>query len=138
MSFWIMNGDSTELVKESEPDSIDAIVTDPPYELGFMGKSWDRSGVAFDPYTWWEMLRVLKPGGKFLFSEHGLAPDESVRRWQRRLQPIWGPLAGGCKLSIDIPALLESAGFTSRIESRYIPGPRFASYHYWGEASVVA
>lgn len=85
-----------------------------------------------------ELRRVLKPGGKFLFSEHGLAPDESVRRWQRRLQPIWGPLAGGCKLSIDIPALLESAGFTSRIESRYIPGPRFASYHYWGEASVVA
>lgn len=42
-----------------------------------------------------EMRRVLAPGGKLLFSEHGRAPDESVRRWQQRLQPLWGPLAGG-------------------------------------------
>jgi ubiquinone/menaquinone biosynthesis C-methylase UbiE len=83
-----------------------------------------------------EVRRVLRPGGKFLFSEHGLAPDESVRRWQRRLQPVWGPLAGGCQLSVDIPELLRSAGFEVKVESRYIPGPRFASYHYWGEATV--
>lgn len=85
-----------------------------------------------------EIRRVLRPGGKLLFSEHGLAPDESVRRWQRRLQPIWGPLGGGCNLSLNIPAVLEAAGFKSRTESRYIPGPRFASYHYWGEATVAA
>jgi len=83
-----------------------------------------------------EIRRVLRPGGKLLFSEHGLAPDESVRRWQRRLQPIWGPLAGGCSLSLDVPAVLEAAGFKTKTESRYIPGPRFASYHYWGEASI--
>ncbi len=83
-----------------------------------------------------EVRRVLRPGGKFLFSEHGLAPDESVRRWQRRLQPVWGPLAGGCQLSVDIPELLRAAGFEVKVESRYIPGPRFASYHYWGEATV--
>lgn len=82
-----------------------------------------------------EVHRVLRPGGRLLFSEHGLAPDESVRRWQHRLQPLWGPIAGGCRLSVDVPALLCSAGFDARIESRYLPGPRFASYHYWGEAS---
>lgn len=85
-----------------------------------------------------EIRRVLRPGGKLLFSEHGIAPDESVRRWQRRLQPIWGPLAGGCSLSLNLPAVLEAAGFNAKTESRYIPGPRFASYHYWGEATVAA
>ena len=47
-------------------ESVDAVVCDPPYELGFMGKSWDSSGVAFDPATWREALRVLKPGGYLL------------------------------------------------------------------------
>jgi ubiquinone/menaquinone biosynthesis C-methylase UbiE len=81
-----------------------------------------------------ELRRVLAPGGKLLFSEHGRAPDEAVRRWQRRLQPLWGPLAGGCQLGRDVPALLEAAGFRPEVQSMYIPGPRFASYHYWGEA----
>jgi site-specific DNA-methyltransferase (adenine-specific) len=45
---------------------VDAIVTDPPYELGFMGKAWDRAGVAFDPRTWKLALQVLKPGGRLL------------------------------------------------------------------------
>lgn len=85
-----------------------------------------------------EIRRVLRPGGKMLFSEHGLAPDESVRRWQRRLQPIWGPFGGGCNLSLNVPAVLEAAGFKTKTESRYIPGPRFASCHYWGEATVAA
>ena len=85
-----------------------------------------------------EIRRVLRPGGKLLFSEHGLAPDESVRRWQRRLQSIWGPLSGGCNLSLNVPAVLQAAGFKTKAESRYIPGPRFASYHYWGEAIVAA
>lgn len=83
-----------------------------------------------------EMRRVLAPGGRLLFSEHGTAPDESVRRWQRRLQPLWGRVAGGCQLGRDIPALLDAAGFEAQVQSRYIPGPRFASYHYWGEAKA--
>jgi ubiquinone/menaquinone biosynthesis C-methylase UbiE len=83
-----------------------------------------------------EMKRVLKPGGKLLFSEHGRAPDESVRRWQSRLQPLWGRIAGGCQLGRDIPALLSAAGFESTPQSGYRPGPRFAAYSYWGEAIV--
>lgn len=85
-----------------------------------------------------EIRRVLRPGGKLLFSEHGVAPDESVRRWQRRLQPLWGPLAGGCSLSLDLLAVLQAAGFVAHTQSRYLPGPRFVSYHYWGEATVSA
>ena len=81
-----------------------------------------------------EMRRVLVPGGKLLFSEHGRAPDKSVLKWQTRLQPYWSKVAGGCMLDRDIPALLERAGFKPDVQSRYIPGPKVLSYHYWGEA----
>jgi ubiquinone/menaquinone biosynthesis C-methylase UbiE len=82
-----------------------------------------------------EMHRVLKPAGKLLFCEHGHAPDASVARWQDRLQPLWGKVAGGCHLGRDIPALLRGAGFhLSDLHTRYQPGPRPFTFHYWGEA----
>jgi ubiquinone/menaquinone biosynthesis C-methylase UbiE len=81
-----------------------------------------------------EVRRVLAPGGRLLFAEHGRAPEASVRNWQQRLQPLWIPLAGGCHLDRDIPALLREAGFEPRVQSHYLPGPKFLSYHYWGEA----
>ena len=64
--FKVLQGDCREVMFTLEAESVDAIVTDPPYELGFMGKSWDASGVAFDPETWRHALRVLKPGGHLL------------------------------------------------------------------------
>ena len=64
--FTLYHGDNREVLKQLAENSVDSIVTDPPYELGFMGKSWDASGVAFDPATWREALRVLKPGGHLL------------------------------------------------------------------------
>ena len=82
-----------------------------------------------------EMRRVLRPGGRLLFSEHGLAPDASVRGWQHRLQPIWGAVSGGCHLSADIPHLIKDAGFKVDVNSAYLPGPKFVSYHYWGMAT---
>ena len=84
-----------------------------------------------------ELRRSLVPGGKLLFSEHGRAPDEAVLRWQTRLQPYWMKIAGGCHLNRDIPALLEAAGFKPEVQSRYIPGPRIFSFHYWGEATAA-
>ena len=82
-----------------------------------------------------EMRRVLKPAGRLLYCEHGRAPDASVRRWQQRLQALWGPLAGGCQLGRDIPALLLAAGFKLPApHERYLPGPRPFTFHYWGEA----
>ncbi len=81
-----------------------------------------------------EMRRVLKPGGQLLFSEHGRAPEPDVARWQTRLQPYWKPLAGGCHLDRDIPALLAEAGFACDVQQRYLWGPRVLSYHYWGGA----
>lgn len=84
-----------------------------------------------------EMRRVLIPGGSLLFCEHGRAPDATVARWQDRLQPLWGPLAGGCHLNRDIPVLLSTAGFTCpELHTGYLPGPRPWTYHYWGQAQT--
>ena len=58
-----------------------------------------------------EMRRVLKPGGTLHFVEHGLAPDEGVQRWQRRLEPIQKRVAGGCHLTRQIPDLVREGGF---------------------------
>ncbi|WP_370261190.1 class I SAM-dependent methyltransferase [Limnobacter sp.] len=82
-----------------------------------------------------EMRRVLKPDGKLLFCEHGVAPDESVRKTQAKLQPLWGKLAGGCHLNRDIPALLKAGGFAAaNLQTMYVPGPKAFTYNYWGQA----
>jgi ubiquinone/menaquinone biosynthesis C-methylase UbiE len=72
-----------------------------------------------------EVLRVLRPGGRFHFLEHGLSPDESVATWQRRIEPLQKRLADGCHLTRDPTGLVRSAGFDiERSESRYATGPR--------------
>jgi len=81
------------------------------------------------------MRRVLKPGGRLLYCEHGRAPDENVRQWQNRINPAWRKVAGGCNMNRDIPALLEAGGFRVESDERmYIPGVRVLSYNYWGSA----
>jgi ubiquinone/menaquinone biosynthesis C-methylase UbiE len=83
-----------------------------------------------------EIRRVLKPGGKLLFCEHGEAPDPDVLRWQNRLNPAWKRLAGGCHLNRPIPHLLEQAGFNSPdMQTMYIPGWKPACFNYWGSAA---
>jgi SAM-dependent methyltransferase len=86
-----------------------------------------------------EMRRMLKPGAKLIFCEHGLAPDASVRRWQDRLTPVWSKLGGGCHLNRDIPALLKDAGLRSAdMQSMYLRGPRPLTYNYWGTAVAAS
>jgi len=83
-----------------------------------------------------EMKRLLKPGAKLLFCEHGQAPDTNVHKWQDRIDPMWKRISGGCHTSRDIPSLLKSAGFKIDVlEEMYIPGPKILSYNYWGQAS---
>ena len=82
-----------------------------------------------------EVRRVLRPGGAFIFVEHGLAPDATVRKWQNRLTPIWRHVAGGCHLNRPIDGLISDAGFTTTtLKSGYIRGPRVATYTYEGRA----
>lgn len=86
-----------------------------------------------------ETRRVLKPGGRILFSEHGLAPDAKVAKWQRRVEPVWKPLAGGCHLTRDVQALLGEVGFAIEdAETMYLPGtPKIAGFCTWGSAKPV-
>ena len=83
-----------------------------------------------------QMARVLKPGGRFLFCEHGQAPDESVRRWQERVNPVWKRFSGGCHLNRPIPRLIERGGFrVLELETMYLPGWRPGTFNYWGSAA---
>ena len=83
-----------------------------------------------------EVRRVLKSDGQFLFAEHGLSPDAGVARWQRRLEPLWKRLAGGCHLSRPVIAAIEAAGMTVPDGQRgYLPdAPRPLGWTEWGRA----
>jgi SAM-dependent methyltransferase len=83
-----------------------------------------------------EARRVLKPGGRLLFCEHGLAPDPGVVKWQRRIEPLWKAIACGCHLTRPVTTAIEAAGFTVRgQQAMYLPGaPRWAGWNEWGEA----
>ena len=81
--------------------------------------------------------RVLKPGGRLLYCEHGLAPDPDVAKWQRRIEPLWKRLAGGCHLTRPVTRAIADAGFhIESSETMYLPGtPRFAGWNEWGAAT---
>lgn len=82
-----------------------------------------------------EMRRILKPGGRLLFLEHGAAPEQSVRKWQGRIDPVWKQIAGGCHSGRPIPKLLEQAGWKiAGMEEGYISGPKVLAYNYLGSA----
>jgi SAM-dependent methyltransferase len=83
-----------------------------------------------------ELRRVLKPGGTLHFVEHGLAPDEGVRRWQHRLDPIQQRVAGGCHLNRPIVDLLRGAGYSlAELDTFYEEGtPKFLGAHSLGVA----
>ena len=86
-----------------------------------------------------EMGRVVRPGGRLHLLEHGLSPDEDVRRWQRRLEPVQRAVAGGCHLTRDISALVEASGWRIQdVESFALPGPTLSrpwTYLHLGTAT---
>jgi len=83
-----------------------------------------------------EVRRVLKPGGQFLFLEHGRAPDASVARWQDRITPAWKPLGGGCHLNRPMRELVQGAGLRlDPVQTYYLRGlPRIFGYMTEGVA----
>jgi len=84
-----------------------------------------------------EVRRIVRPGGAFHFLEHGLAPDEPVRRWQQRLNPLEQRLAGGCQLTRDPVALVTAAGMqVVESSARYMKGPKPWTYFTVGRAVV--
>lgn len=83
-----------------------------------------------------EMRRVLRPGGKVLFLEHGRAPDPDVVLWQERIEPWWKPVAGGCHLTRQVGPSLRGAGFSvAPLGQDYLPkAPRPLGWMEWGVA----
>jgi SAM-dependent methyltransferase len=92
--------------------------------------------VASPPAALAEARRVLKPGGRFLFCEHGLAPDPKVAKWQAFIEPLWKRMAGGCHLTRPVGATIAAAGFTlTDLHSMYLPNtPKSVGWNEWGEA----
>lgn len=84
-----------------------------------------------------ELWRVLVPGGRLLFLEHGAAPDAGVARWQRRIEPLWKRIAGGCHLTRPIGSAIAEAGFSvAPLGARYVEKtPRWAGWMEWGVAT---
>ena len=83
-----------------------------------------------------EIRRVLKNQGKMIFCEHGAAPDDNIRKWQKRINPFWGKIAGGCNINRNIPSLIQESGFDIvEMEEMYLPNtPKIAGYNFWGYA----
>jgi len=103
-------------------DSVDTVVT-----------TWTLCSIPDVLGALGEVRRVLKPGGRLLFVEHGLAKEESVSLWQRRLTPIWKRMAGGCHLDRPIAELVKTAGFeVEDLRTEYMPGPRPLTFTYEG------
>lgn len=121
MSYELFQGDCRELLRDLPDECVDAIVTDPPYELNFMGKKWDGTGIAYDVSMWTECLRVLKPGGHLL-------------------------AFGGTRTYHRMTCAIEDAGFAVRDSIQHIFGSGFPksmnvekagageAWHGWGTA----
>lgn len=115
----------------------------PGEEIPLDDKSVDSVLVTFalctipDPVKALEgMRRVLKPGGKLIFCEHGAAPDADVLKWQNRVNPVWKVLFGGCHINRNMPEIIRAGGFRiDDLQQMYLPStPRIAGFNIWGMA----
>ena len=140
MTWEVRHGDCIALMRAMPDASVDAVVTDPPYELGFMGKSWDASGIAFNVEVWAEALRVLKPGGHLLaFSGsrtyHRMACAIEDAGFHVRDQIMW--LYSGFPKSLDVSKAIDKAAGVERerIMVPTVPGnkPYSGGISYAGE-----
>lgn len=107
-----------------EDDSVDTVIT-----------TWTLCTIPQVVGALVEIRRVLKPSGRLVFVEHGLAPDKGVRWWQDHLTPAWRRISGGCHLNRPIRNMIQDGGFhIDRLETTYMPGPKPLTFMYEGSA----
>jgi ubiquinone/menaquinone biosynthesis C-methylase UbiE len=111
-----------------------------PFEDGsfdFVVSTWTLCSIPDVPKVLAEVHRVLKPGGRFVFLEHGLSADRAIQRWQRRLNPIQQRLAGGCRLDLDVEEVVRAQSFREiRLDRFLLDGTlRTHGTMYRGEAT---
>ena len=133
----IICGDCKEILPSLEEDSIDAIVCDPPYELGFMGRKWDSSGIAYDKDMWFGCLRVLKPGGHLLafggtrtYHRMACAIEDAGFEIRDMLEWVYG---SGFPKSLDIGKAIDRSIFTTKTSN-----PDFQIVRAWIRGKVKA
>ena len=98
--------------------------------------TWTLCTVADPAASLAELRRVLRPDGRLLFVEHGLAPEPAIERWQHRLTPYWQRIGGGCRLDRKADALIRAAGFViGELGTGYMKGPKPFTYMYEGSAT---
>jgi site-specific DNA-methyltransferase (adenine-specific) len=128
----VYNGDCLTVLAELPDASVDAVVTDPPYELGFMGKGWDASGIAYRVDLWAEALRVLKPGGHLLAfggtrTWHRLACAIEDAGFEVRDSIAW-MYGSGFPKSLDVSKAIDKAAGAHRRDV-YADTPRNMDNH---------
>lgn len=118
MTWWLCCGDSREVLRGLDAYSVDSVVCDPPYELGFMGKRWDSSGIAYSVELWTEVLRVLKPGGHLLafggtrtYHRMACAIEDAGFEVRDSLHWIYG---SGFPKSLDVSKAVDKAAGAER------------------------
>jgi ubiquinone/menaquinone biosynthesis C-methylase UbiE len=107
-----------------EDKSVDAVVT-----------TWTLCTIPDPLAALREMHRVLRPGGRYYFVEHGLSPDPAVAKWQHRLNSYNMAMVGGCHLNRPVHGIVKDSPFQlDGVENFYLPGPRLMNYLYFGSA----
>ena len=118
MAWQLYQGDCLEVLKQYPDNYFDSVVTDPPYELGFMGKKWDSTGIAYNIELWQEVLRVLKPGGHLLafggtrtYHRMACAIEDAGFEIRDQIQWIYG---SGFPKSLDISKAIDKMAGAER------------------------
>lgn len=134
----VTHGDCREVLRGIADASVDAVICDPPYELGFMGKAWDSSGIAYDVTVWRECLRVLKPGGHLIAfggsrTYHRLACAVEDAGFQIRDQVLW-LYGNGFPKSLDVSKAIDKVAGAAR---EVIGQSDKGQVHGWADAGLA-
>jgi len=138
MNYTLHCGDNREVLRTMADASVDSIVCDPPYELGFMGKRWDSTGIAYDVTLWTECLRVLKPGGHLVafggsrtYHRLAVAIEDAGFEIRDQIQWIYG---SGFPKSLDVSKAMDKQAGVEHLREDAGPNPAYRPRAYvWNQ-----